>query len=208
MWASATASVKTMGMSCMNSINHTAPKCLPGSASDNVTVAEITRDSGSTEQGLTLADESLAGVQQNITALYDHSFYGQVLPYVFSVTHFIVHYPARHSRDRSQEERFCIALAGMQRALSGKLSFELVSVQLRLWGETFRLEPAMTQTKPNVQHSSKWQVGQQPMSTLGVLLINATGKQHIILWTAPSLKLGCHFLEVEQVRDLYAIYSI
>lgn len=57
-------------------------------------------DCGSAEWGLTLADESLAGVQQNITAFYNHSFYGKVLPYVFSVTHFIMHYPVRHNTYR------------------------------------------------------------------------------------------------------------
>lgn len=41
----------------------------------------------------TLSDEGLAGVQQDLTPLDDHPLYCQVFPNVFSLTHFIVHYP-------------------------------------------------------------------------------------------------------------------
>lgn len=41
----------------------------------------------------TLSDKGLAGVQQDLTPLDDHPLYCQVFPNVFSLTHFIVHYP-------------------------------------------------------------------------------------------------------------------
>ena len=42
---------------------------------------------------LTLPDEGLAGVQEDVTALHDHTLYGQVLTDVLGVAHFIVHHP-------------------------------------------------------------------------------------------------------------------
>lgn len=42
---------------------------------------------------LTLSDEGLTGVQQDVTALYNHPLYGQILSDVLGVTHFIVHHP-------------------------------------------------------------------------------------------------------------------
>lgn len=47
--------------------------------------------------GLTLADEGLAGVQQNVAALHDHPLDCQILPYVLSVTHFIMHHPVMNT---------------------------------------------------------------------------------------------------------------
>ena len=41
--------------------------------------------------GFTLSDKSLAGVQENLTALYDHALNGQVLSDVLSLAHLIVH---------------------------------------------------------------------------------------------------------------------
>lgn len=71
----------------------------------------------------------MTGVQQNITALYDHSFYCKVLPYVLSVTHFIMHYPVRHNTERITAQIFSIALAGRQRkAPSAKVGLELGSI--------------------------------------------------------------------------------
>lgn len=51
---------------------------------------------------LTLANEGLAGVQQNITALNNHSFNGKIFPYVFSVAHLVMHY----SVEERQTERY------------------------------------------------------------------------------------------------------
>lgn len=44
---------------------------------------------------LTLPDEGLAGVQQDVTALHYHPLYGQVLPDVLRVTHLVMHYSGR-----------------------------------------------------------------------------------------------------------------
>lgn len=41
--------------------------------------------------GLTLSYKRLAGVQQDLAALYDHALYRQILPDVLSLAHFIVH---------------------------------------------------------------------------------------------------------------------
>lgn len=41
--------------------------------------------------GVTLSYKRLAGVEENLTALYDHALYCQVLPDVFGLTHFVVH---------------------------------------------------------------------------------------------------------------------
>lgn len=41
----------------------------------------------------TLSDEGLAGVQQDLAPLDDHPLYCQVFPNIFSLTHFIMHYP-------------------------------------------------------------------------------------------------------------------
>lgn len=44
----------------------------------------------------TLPDEGLAGVQQDVAALHYHPLYGQILPDVLRVTHFIVHHSGEH----------------------------------------------------------------------------------------------------------------
>lgn len=46
---------------------------------------------------LTLSDEGLTCVQQDVAALHDHPLYGQILPDVLGVTHFVVHHPANQS---------------------------------------------------------------------------------------------------------------
>lgn len=82
-----------------------------------------------------MADERLAGVQQDVTALHDHSFDGKVFPYVFSVADFIVHYSVtQHRQDHSKG--FSVALACRQRrAPSEKLGFKLVLTEPGLWGK-------------------------------------------------------------------------
>lgn len=41
--------------------------------------------------GVTLSYKCLAGVEENLAALHDHALNCQVLPDVFSLTHFIMH---------------------------------------------------------------------------------------------------------------------
>lgn len=40
---------------------------------------------------LTLSDERLAGVKEDLAAFYDHALNGQVLPDVLCLAHFIMH---------------------------------------------------------------------------------------------------------------------
>lgn len=46
-----------------------------------------------TNKQATLSHKSLAGVQENFTAFYNHPFDGQVLPNIFGLADFIVHDP-------------------------------------------------------------------------------------------------------------------
>lgn len=41
--------------------------------------------------GVTLSYKRLAGVKENLAALYNHAFYRQVLPDVLSLAHFVMH---------------------------------------------------------------------------------------------------------------------
>lgn len=41
--------------------------------------------------GVTLSYKRLAGVEENLAALYDHALYCQVLPDVLGLAHFVVH---------------------------------------------------------------------------------------------------------------------
>lgn len=50
-------------------------------------------EGGNAEQELTLPDEGLAGVKQDVAAFHDHPFDGQVLPDVLGVAHLVVHHP-------------------------------------------------------------------------------------------------------------------
>lgn len=51
---------------------------------------------------LTLPYKGLTGVQQNITALHDHSLDREVLADVFCVTHFIMHHSEEKHANTSQ----------------------------------------------------------------------------------------------------------
>lgn len=53
--------------------------------------------------GVTLSYKRLAGVEENLAALYDHALYCQVLPDVFGLAHFIVH-------DSREKGRFIILI--------------------------------------------------------------------------------------------------
>lgn len=49
-----------------------------------------------TDAWVTLSDEGLTGVQQDVTALHDHPLDGQVLADVLRVAHLVVHHPGKH----------------------------------------------------------------------------------------------------------------
>lgn len=86
-----------------------APERVPGSARDTMTGTQSRGPRLLT--GLTLADESLAGVQQNVTPLHDHPFNGEVFPDVFSVAHFVMHHSVRHMQRGWWWETWAEALA-------------------------------------------------------------------------------------------------
>lgn len=48
-----------------------------------------------TDAWVTLSDEGLTGVQQDVTALHDHPLDGQVLADVLRVAHLVVHHPGK-----------------------------------------------------------------------------------------------------------------
>lgn len=171
-----------------------APKCLPGSAGDNVTVRDIAKTTGPLNEDLPWRMKVWlvsSKISQPSTIILSMARFFLMFSVSLTSSCIIL---SRHSTDRPQGER-SIAWAGTQRVLPGKLSVELGSVWLGLWGEqTSKLQAVTTQTKANVRYGSKWQVGQQPMSTLGMLLINATGNQPIILWTPSFTEIIMPFL--------------
>lgn len=95
------------GMACTNSSRHTTKPYLRQNAFLDLLVAmwlsPVSLDGKCVQCTLTLANEGLAGVQQNITALNNHSFNGQIFPYVFSVAHLVMHY----SVEERQTQRYC-----------------------------------------------------------------------------------------------------
>jgi hypothetical protein len=99
-WASTTTPAKATRVSCMTQLNQACFRRCPWICQRYCDRHTDHAGRGSVWQGLTLADESLAGVQQDVTTLHYHSFDSKVFPYVFSVTHFIVHHPVRHNADR------------------------------------------------------------------------------------------------------------
>lgn len=68
-------------------------------------------------QRLTLSDEGLARVQQDVAAFYNHPFNGQILPDVFSVAHLIVHHPL-NTRNINHWAHPCTHLSTYQRPAS------------------------------------------------------------------------------------------
>lgn len=55
-------------------------------------------------RGHTLPDEGLAGVQQDVAALHNHSLDGQVLADVLRVAHLVVHHSVQTGRPHTFSE--------------------------------------------------------------------------------------------------------
>lgn len=57
----------------------------------------------------------MAGIQQNVTAFYDHPLNGEVFPYVLSVADFIMHHSVGHNGGKREEETVVTALTDRER---------------------------------------------------------------------------------------------
>lgn len=53
--------------------------------------SEVSSPGADLKAGVTLSYKRLAGVKENLAALYNHALYCQVLPDVLGLAHFIVH---------------------------------------------------------------------------------------------------------------------
>lgn len=138
--------------------------------------------------GLTLSDESLAGVQQNVTAFHDHPLNGEVFPYVLCLTDFIVHHSVRHSGDRREEETGVTALPQAKTATrdaARNVNGSSWDSKIRL---TSRLQSVTAKSKATLceflvkgeQTSHQW---------VAKIALDATGKSLVFYGWLPSLPL-------------------
>lgn len=100
-------------------------------------------EEGQHEHG-TLSDKSLAGIQQNLTALNNHPLYRQIFPNIFGLTHFVVHYPEGGRREMRSWSAMCLSspsgsLPTPWRAAVGRITNEEISRELQICIHTDRL---------------------------------------------------------------------